>query len=75
VVPDVVVPDVVAPVAAPVIAADVVLGSQWSHYFIFATAIFGLFWGVVQILQVNKIDIDNFTVEADMECEDYKSMT
>jgi hypothetical protein len=72
VVPDVVVPDVVVPDVVP---APVVLASQWSHYFIFATAIFGLFWGVVQILQVNKIDIDNFTVEADMECEDYKKMT
>jgi len=31
----------------PVANVTVILGANWSHYFIFATAIFGLFWGVV----------------------------
>lgn len=32
---------------ADVSVPSIYLGSNWSHYFIFATAIFGLFWGVV----------------------------
>jgi hypothetical protein len=27
--------------------AVTIIASQWSHYFIFGTAIFGLFWGTV----------------------------
>jgi len=53
---DVVEPDVVANTTIDPFKTDanvtdanvtVILGANWSHYFIFATAIFGLFWGVV----------------------------
>ena len=37
------------------IDASDVIASQWSHYFIFGTALFGLFWGTVQIFQVSQL--------------------
>jgi len=40
---------IVVPVVAPTVNVIVPIMSEWSHWFIFGTAIFGLFWGTVQI--------------------------
>lgn len=57
------IPLVVANVTDVVLPVVSLIASQWSHWFIFGTAIFGLFWGAVQIMQVSsKFDHANYFV-------------
>jgi len=54
--------------------ADQFIQSKWSHYFIIGASIFSIFWGVVNVFRVRKVELNAEHIKASDKAQDDDGM-